>query len=188
MTELSILQRFHETLGAMARDDIDAVQQLRASCPRVPELLPDSDYRDLVDGTEKWVVVVANDMLPLIARLEILQDLEPMLTQLMVNVSPRRHNRDHTIITHDFIRHVQAPLLGQLRAFWEALATVCSTLIEMDVRTVLQAEYPPLLDLATRFQSQWSAIDRNEEQYRLHLETLTALWLRFCVPPEALKH
>lgn len=182
MTDLSILQRFHETLRAMARDDIDAVQQLRASCPRVPELLPDSDYRDLVDGTEKWAMVVAIDLGPVLARYELLTDLAPVLHRMARETSPTHRGRERATLDKDVIAHVQTQLMAQIHAFWDALETVCAALLETDVRTVLAAEYPPLLDQLQRHQPQWAAIARDEAQYQVHIKTLTALWLTFCGP------
>lgn len=183
MTTLSAWNRFHQTLAAMAQDNVDAVQHLRDTCPRAPENFPDPDYRSLVDGTEKWVLVVAVDMLPILARLDILHDLEPLFDQMVADTTPRRRRRDHAIISKDFLTHVQGQLLGQLRALWEALSAVCTVLIETDVEIVLQAEYPPLLAWMTRYEAIWQQVPRNEEQYATHLETLTALWLKFCDPP-----
>lgn len=179
----SAWNRFHQTLTAMAQDDVDGVQHLRDTCPRVSENLPDPDYRSLVDGTEKWVVVAALDMVAILARLDMLHDLAPLWDQMVSDTTPRRRRRDHAIIRKDFLTHMQRQLLGQLRAFWEALGVVCTTLIETDIRIVLQAEYPPLLASTTRYEAAWQQVPRNEEQYATHLETLTALWLRFCDPP-----
>lgn len=188
MTKLAARNRFHQTLAAMAQDDVDAVQHLRDTCPRTPENLPDLDYRSLVDGTEKWVMVVALDMAPILARLDILHDLTLLFDQKGSGTTPRRRGRDHPIISKNFLTQGQKLVLGQLRAFWEALSVVCTVLLETDVQIVLQAEYPPLLVWATRYKATWQQVPRNEEQYATHLETLIALWLKFCdsptLPPE----
>ncbi len=177
---MTAMDRFKQTIHAMATDDEATVEALRTSCPKVPELLADPAYRDLVDGTHEWVLVVAMDMLPLLARIELLTDLNPVFDNLITLAPVSRRRKDRTQITGDFLEHIQAQLMGQMRALWEALELVCATLLEIDVRTVLQAEHPPLLTLSERFKPQWSAAKRNEIFYQQEIEVLPALWLQCC--------
>jgi len=185
-TALSVWERFHRTLDAMAHDDMETVQWLRDTCPRVPEELPDPAYRDLVDGTERWVMVVAMDLLPLLARIEVLQDLEPLMRPRSPNGQGRR--RSGTLLSRDLLHRVRRQLLTQLRSFWDALNTVCATLLETDARTVLQAEYPPLLEQLDRYAAQWETIPRDDTDYATRVDLLAALWLRFCEPPALPRH
>lgn len=169
-------ERFKRTIRAMALNDKATVETLRTSCPKVPEILPDPDYRDLVDGTEWWVMVIAIDIVPIIAKLDILD--------LIQQLNRQKHWQNASRLPEsDPLRHMTETLLSQLHTIWDALETVCTTLLEMDARRVLQAEYPPLLQDFDRYRQRWERIPRQESAYAQEVDLLAALWLRFCDPP-----
>ena len=133
-----------------------ALESFALEVPGLPEPI-----QALADGIQTFVLVSAIDLATMLAKLEMLDGVAPLIRSRPKTGAP--------------LLPIRQGLAAQVTNYWQAFSDVCQIFLEHSAEEVTAVVMAPIADRVADFQRRWPTIapDANYAEQR---ETMTALW------------
>lgn len=122
---------------------------------------PPEPIQALADGIQTFVLVSAIDLATMLAKLEMLDGVAPLVRS--------RHKTGAPLLP------IRQGLAAQVTNYWQAFSDVCQVFLEHSAEEVVAAVMAPIGERVADFQHRWPTV-APDASYAEQRETMTALW------------